>query len=75
MLLCATHKILKKMVDYRLFSPPGVVAMGNTLSSQMSRPNLFKYFSQQFVSDLEEVNFFLSLSCLQRLTQPFNCKS
>ena len=28
------------MADNRLFSPPGVVAMGNALSSRMSRPNL-----------------------------------
>ena len=28
------------MVDNRLFSPPGVVATGNALSSRMSRPNL-----------------------------------
>ena len=29
------------MADNRLFSPPGVVAMGNALSSRMSRPNLY----------------------------------
>ena len=29
-----------KMADNRLFSPPGEVAMGNALSSRMSRPNL-----------------------------------
>ena len=28
------------MADNRLFSPPGVVAMGNAQSSRMSRPNL-----------------------------------
>ena len=31
------------MADNRLFSPPGVVAMGNALSSRMSRPNLLFY--------------------------------
>ena len=34
------------MTDNRLFSPPGVVAMGNGLSSRMSRPNLSAFFSQ-----------------------------
>ena len=29
------------MADNRLFSPPGVVAMRNALSSRMSRPNLW----------------------------------
>ena len=29
------------MADNRLFSPPGVVAMGNALSSRMSRSNLW----------------------------------
>ena len=29
------------MADNRLFSPTGVVAMGNALSSRMSRPNLY----------------------------------
>ena len=29
------------MADNRLFSPPGVVAMGNALSSRISRPNLY----------------------------------
>ena len=39
-LLCVTYKIWKKMADYRLFSPPGVVAMGNAQSSGMSWLNL-----------------------------------
>ena len=44
-LLCVTYKIRQKMADNRLFSPPGVVAMGNALSSRMSRPNLLiKYW-------------------------------
>ena len=30
------------MADNRLFSPPGVVAMGNALSSRISRPNLYE---------------------------------
>ena len=41
-LLCGTYEIRKKMADNRFFSPPGVVAMGNALSSRISRPNLFK---------------------------------
>ena len=32
----------KKMADNRLFSPPGVVTMGNAPSSRISRPNLFQ---------------------------------
>ena len=40
-LLCVTYKIRNKMADNRLFSPPGVVAMGNALSSRMSRSNLY----------------------------------
>ena len=40
-LLCVTYKIGQKMADNRLFSPPGVVAMGNALSSRISRPNLW----------------------------------
>ena len=45
---------MEETADKRLFSPIGVVAMGNALSAQISRPNLYLdgsiYLNQSFSS-------------------------